>query len=85
MRCPKCQSKDVRTTNSRDHSLGRRRRRVCNDCGNKWATMEITDEDFMRIQKQPLPSTAEHQKMVANALIDAYQEICNRIEKRNAR
>jgi len=47
--------------------------------------MEITDEDFMRIQKQPLPSTAEHQKMVANALIDAYQEICSRIEKRNAR
>jgi len=40
MRCPYCQSRDSRVTDSRANDDGIRRRRVCTTCGEKYTTYE---------------------------------------------
>jgi hypothetical protein len=44
--CPKCGEKAVRVLDSRDTTMGRRRRRVCDACHHRWATLEI-DADVL--------------------------------------
>ena len=50
--CPECGSKDngVADTRSNDKPRGIYRRRVCKECGLRFTTYEITEEDFDRIK-----------------------------------
>lgn len=39
--CPRCGSENNGVQNSRPAVLGRERRRVCQDCGARWSTIEL--------------------------------------------
>lgn len=39
--CPKCGCGLTDVTDSRNHPLGRRRRRCCQGCGHVWTTHEV--------------------------------------------
>jgi len=39
--CPSCGSENNVVQNSRPAKLGRLRRRVCQDCGTRWSTIEL--------------------------------------------
>ena len=49
--CPKCGSLDQRTCDSRTTGSGRRRRRICEACGNRYTTYELTEEDYKNYVK----------------------------------
>lgn len=57
--CPECHSFEVVVTDSRSNGRGRRRRRVCNACQNRWTTLEVNEgqswldaESEAKIRKQ---------------------------------
>lgn len=51
-KCPKCGSYDSRTIDSRPGNDGTiRRRRVCDNCLQRYSTIEITDASFKAIQR----------------------------------
>ena len=39
--CPYCNWPETNVTDSRDHEVGMRRRRVCVNCGQSFSTMEV--------------------------------------------
>ncbi len=42
MRCPGCNSSDIRTAESKAVGyFGHKRRRECNDCLHRWTTIEV--------------------------------------------
>lgn len=43
-RCPKCNGSNVGVIDSRPEPYGRRRRRRCLGCGNRWNTVEVPEE-----------------------------------------
>ena len=43
--CPRCQCNDIRVTDSREVSVGRRRLRACRACGYQFETCEIATTD----------------------------------------
>lgn len=51
--CPKCKSKtNGRVVESREAFYGRRRRRVCENCGNRYTTIEIYAKNPRRVYKK---------------------------------
>lgn len=52
-KCPSCGSKQSHIIDSRANTGGdfKRRRRVCDSCGYRWSTVEITLEDFQSIPR----------------------------------
>jgi transcriptional regulator NrdR family protein len=56
MECPHCRSTNSRCTNSRptDHFI--RRRRECYDCGERWSTVEINEEEYNNLRNITLVS-----------------------------
>ena len=54
MKCPKCDSEDLQTKESRPHQLGEvyytRRRRSCVRCSGRFTTYEVSAEDFNKIK-----------------------------------
>lgn len=51
MKCPKCQSDQLKVADSRPTDHGVRRRRECLDCGHRFSTME-TEEQFHCQQRE---------------------------------
>lgn len=52
MRCPYCQSRDSRVTDSRANDDGIRRRRVCTHCGEKYTTYECVQLATVQVVKR---------------------------------
>ncbi len=51
MTCPRCGSENTYTVDSRDGKNGRRRRKRCADCENRWTTVEIEAEKYQRLKR----------------------------------
>ena len=66
--CPKC-GKETRVIDSRDAETGVRRRRVCDDCGYRFTTLEITLEQIGIYNRQ------EHER---NTILNTIREITRR-------
>lgn len=49
-RCPECGSSQTSVSDSRSHEDGRRRRRLCESCGCKFSTIEMTIKDYKALQ-----------------------------------
>ncbi len=49
MKCPKCGRQDVHVIDSRETNEIRRRRYVCDRCGFRWTTREISNETYQRM------------------------------------
>lgn len=63
MPCPLCAHSDSRVIRSTERDNGQvRRTRQCCRCGHRWATVEITEEEAMQVDRL---------KRAAGALIDA--------------
>lgn len=41
--CPTCGSDDNQVTDTREHLLGQRRRRMCRVCETRWTTIELRE------------------------------------------
>lgn len=52
MKCPNCESGNWRVIDTRVTQGGRRRRKECNDCGERWTTIEIPQAVLNDLQKQ---------------------------------
>lgn len=46
MNCPRCHSSSTKVLESRPSDLNKRRRRECMDCEHRFATLEITLEEY---------------------------------------
>jgi len=54
MKCPKCKSSDHRVTDSRSSGdNSHRRRRLCDNCGNKFTTYEVLGEFVEKRYSRP--------------------------------
>ena len=42
MKCPECDSKKLKITDSRPVEAATRRKRLCEECGHRWHTFEFT-------------------------------------------
>lgn len=51
MVCPKCNSNNVMTIDSRRHEQTTRRRKLCADCGERWSTLEVSMEEYKSLMK----------------------------------
>lgn len=49
--CPECGSADNTVINSRKSRRGRLRRRTCNECGERWTTVEKDLADVKRDER----------------------------------
>lgn len=52
MRCPFCQARDSRVTDSRSTDDGIRRRRECTVCGERFSTMEMPQHSTVQVVKK---------------------------------
>lgn len=68
MQCPKCKGTQLRCNDSRYKDGTVYRRRTCQECGNKFTTMEVTLETF-NAMKDPLDKLRKIRAAVLN-LID---------------
>lgn len=50
MNCPKCGSDETAVRDTRMTGIVRYRRRKCNRCGNKFSTMEIPMQEYIRLK-----------------------------------
>ncbi len=56
MKCPDCESEKIGIKNSRkEDKCGSvfehiRRRRICKDCGFRWTTFEISEEEYKQLK-----------------------------------
>lgn len=50
MICPKCKKNNDIVINSRNHAHSIRRRRVCNECGFRYTTIELLAKDKKAIK-----------------------------------
>lgn len=62
MNCPKCGSDDTAVRDTRMTGIVRYRRRKCNRCGNKFSTMEIPMQEYIRLKE--IENAAEAAKEV---------------------
>lgn len=62
MTCPLCNHSETRVVRTSERAQRIRRTRQCQQCGNRWATLEITEEEANRV---------EHVKRVAGELLQA--------------
>jgi len=46
-----CKHLNNKVVDSRPHASGIRRRRVCEDCGFRWNTYELPEEEVIRTQR----------------------------------
>jgi transcriptional regulator NrdR family protein len=51
MNCPKCNSDNVFTPDSRPRGNTVYRRRSCEGCGYRWSTLEISHEEYLGLQE----------------------------------
>lgn len=49
MICPKCKSNETIIVDSRAYENTTRRRRSCNECGERWSTIEVLVEEHVRM------------------------------------
>lgn len=47
--CPRCKSEDTKTYHMNHKWGSNHRTRMCNDCGHKWSTVEITEVEFDKL------------------------------------
>lgn len=51
MICPKCNSENVFTIDTRAYENTTRRRRVCAECYERWSTVEVTVKEYKQMRK----------------------------------
>lgn len=74
MKCPKCQSESSRVVDSRQAEEAIRRRRVCEDCGNRFTTFErIEQMPILVIKKDDKREPFNRQKIVDGLVRSAYK------------
>lgn len=67
MKCPSCQSTNYKVINSRQRSTYIKRRRECINCGKRWRTVEIHENELQvlhRVGKYPAIVTIADKEMV---------------------
>jgi len=92
MKCPKCQSEHSRVVDSRQAEDAIRRRRVCEDCGNRFTTFErIEQMPILVVKKDDKREPFNRQKIIDGLVRSAYkrpvsseeiESITNKIEQR---
>ena len=50
MKCPKCKCKDSYVIDTRDTGAYIRRRRVCNKCGTRYSTFELSNAEYLELK-----------------------------------
>lgn len=74
MRCPKCQSEDLRVVDSRQAEDSIRRRRVCETCGFRFTTFERIEEmPLLVIKKDDKREPFNRDKIVRGLVRSAYK------------
>ena len=50
--CPQCHAENVAVVDSRQHAIGRTRRRRCMSCGHRWSTLEIAADTMYDVRNR---------------------------------
>ncbi|GBG96661.1 transcriptional regulator NrdR [Lactococcus termiticola] len=92
MKCPKCQSEHSKVVDSRQAEDAIRRRRVCEECGNRFTTFErIEQMPILVIKKDDKREPFSRQKIIDGLVRSAYkrpvssediESVTNKIEQR---
>lgn len=72
--CPDCGSENWRVVDTRPTEKGRRRRKECLDCGNRWSTIEYAKGEDAIAELQKKVETLEGK-------LDTLLKVCARLSK----